>query len=96
MVQEELSGHEVEWEVVESPSEERHADFVVETLEVDVGIVAEPTLPAQNREALDDEVQTNDCGGAPPDGRVTDEVDLPVVFAPKVDTATERWPGRRA
>lgn len=47
MVQKELAGHQIEWEVVEGPAENAHADFIIEALEGDVLVVAEATLPSK-------------------------------------------------
>ena len=92
VVQEELTLHEEEGEVVESPTQDRHADLVVETLENGVAVVVAATLPSQDRESLEDCIEGNRCGRRPPDKRIADEVDLAVVAAPKVDTTAKNWP----
>jgi hypothetical protein len=66
VVQEQLTGHKVEREVVERPSQDRHTNFIVEALEVDVVVVAEATLPAENCETLDGNVEKDHRGGRPP------------------------------
>lgn len=48
MMQEELTGHQVEWEVVEGPAEDRHANFIIEAFEVDIIIVAVASLPSDD------------------------------------------------
>jgi hypothetical protein len=48
VVQEELTGHKVEWEVMEEPSEYSGANLVVETLERNVLVVTTASLPAQD------------------------------------------------
>lgn len=53
MVQEELALHQVEWEIVKGPSQDRSTDFVVETLEDCIIVVLEPSLPAENSNALE-------------------------------------------
>lgn len=96
MVQKQLALHEVKGEVVESPPQHSHADFVVETAESEVLVIATATLPSQNGETLECDVETDRSGAGPPDERISDEVDLAVVFTPEVDTSPEDWPGWRA
>lgn len=62
VVQEELTLHEEEGEVVESPAQDRHANLVVETLEDSVAVVVAATLPPQDRESLEDGVEADSCG----------------------------------
>lgn len=76
MVQEQLTCHKIEWEVVESPSQNTHTNFVVETFESDIGVVTVATLPSKDREALDNGVNSDQYSRAPPDHWVTDQVDL--------------------
>jgi hypothetical protein len=92
VVQEKLTLHEEEGEVVESPAQDRHTDLVVETLEDGVAVVIAAALPPQDRESLEDSVEGDSGGRRPPDKRVTDKVDLAVVAAPEVDTTAENWP----
>lgn len=96
VVQEKLSLHQEEGEVVEGPPENVGADLVVETLEGDVAVILESALPSQNSETLDGDVQHNSQSRAPPNDRVTDEVNLTVVLAPEVDTTTKDRPRLRA
>jgi len=96
VVQEELPSHEVEREVVEGPTQDVGADFVVETFEGDVSIVIAASLPTEDRDTLEDNVDSNGQGGSPPDERVAQEVNLTVVRTPKVDTTEKSWPGRRS
>lgn len=62
MVQEELSRHEVEGEVVESPAKYAGTDFVVEPLEVHVVVVTTAPLPAKNRDSLENNVDNDGHG----------------------------------
>ena len=62
MVQEELTLHEEEGEVVERPTQDRNADLIVETLEDGVAVVVAATLPSQDRESLEDCVKGDSCG----------------------------------
>ena len=81
---------------MERPTQDRHADLVVETLEDGVAVVVAVALPYQDRESLEDGVQGDGCGGRPPNKRVANKVDLAVVAAPEVDTTAENWPRLRA
>lgn len=92
VVQEELSLHEEERKPVESPAKDAGADLVVESLEGHVVVVLVSTLPSQNSQCLESQVHNNRDGRGPPDQRITDQVDLTVVLAPEVDTATKDWP----
>ena len=60
VVEEQLTRHEVEGEVVESPAKKGHADLIIEALEGGVGVVAVATLPSKDRNSLDDHVESND------------------------------------
>ena len=71
MVQEQLALHQVEWEVVECPSQHRSANFVVKALEDRVVVVFESSLPSQNSKALENSKDRDSQGRAPPDDRVT-------------------------
>lgn len=86
----------VEREIVESPCQNHCANFVVETLENNVVVILEASLPSENSETLEDDINRNCQGGCPPDNWVADEVNLAVVLAPEVDAALEDWPGVRA
>lgn len=96
MVQEELTLHQVEGEVVQSPSQDRGSDLVVESLEYDVVVVFVVALPAEDSNALEDGVDNNGKSRAPPDDGVADEVDLAALLAPKVDSALQQRPRVRA
>lgn len=96
VVKEQLAGHEVEREVVESPSQYAATDFVVESLEVDIAVVATASLPAKNRNTLEEKVNANGHRRGPPNEGVSEEVNLTVVFTPEVDTAEHSGPRRRA
>ena len=96
MVQKELSLHEIEWEVMERPSQNGCTDLVVEALEGDAVVVTTRPLPSEDSKSLERDVKCN-CGSrAQPDEWVTDQVDLQVVFTPEVDTAAKDWPRRWA
>lgn len=96
MVKEQLTLHQVEGEVVQSPAEHRGTDFVVESLEGGVLVIATASLPSENSNALEENPDDNGDGGCPPDDRVTKEVDLSVVLTPEVDTALEQRPRLRS
>ena len=96
VVQEELASHEVEWEVVEEPSQDAGTNLIVKALEGNVVVVTTAALPANNGDSLENEVDTNGQGGRPPDQRVSKQVNLAVVLAPEVDTAEESGPRGRA
>lgn len=96
VMQEELTLHQVEREVVEEPAKQRHSNLVVEALERDIAVVLEATLPTNHSEALDSEVCNNRESRRPPNKGVTDEVDLAVVLTPEVDTTLEEGPRWRA
>lgn len=63
MMEEQLALHQVEWEVMEGPAQNRSTDLVVEAFEVDIVVVVEPPLPAENRETFEDRVYTNGSSG---------------------------------
>lgn len=92
VVQEELTLHEIEGEVVQSPAKNRSTQLVVKSLEGWVGIVIAATLPSQDGNALEQNPDDNGNGRRPPDNRVANEVNLSVVLAPEIDTATENGP----
>ena len=96
VVQEKLTLHEVEWEVVECPPKHRGPNLVVKSLENRVVIVLESPLPSQDSKTLERNKYANRQGRAPPDNRVANKVDLTMVFAPEVDATLEDGPGRRS
>lgn len=55
VVQEELTLHEEEGEVVKRPTENGHANLVIEALERVLGVVAAATLPAQDGDGLEED-----------------------------------------
>jgi hypothetical protein len=61
---------------VEGPSKNAHADLVIESLEGDVVVIAETTLPSDDSKTLDGDVEANERSGTPPDRRVTYKVYL--------------------
>jgi hypothetical protein len=61
VVQEELTLHEEEGEVVECPTEHGYTNLVVESLEDGVVVVAAATLPSQDRKGLEDGVEADGC-----------------------------------
>lgn len=86
-MQEKLSLHQVEREVMERPPKYCHTDLEVEAPKVGHGVVFVATLPAEHGERLESEVDSDSSSRGPPNYRIADEVDLTVVFAPKVDSA---------
>jgi hypothetical protein len=61
---------------VESPPKDGHTDLVIKALEGDVVVIAEATLPSNNGETFDCNVEPDKRSGAPPDAWVADEVNL--------------------
>ena len=59
VVQEELTGHQEEWEVVEEPSQNAGTHFIVEALEGGMAVVTTAALPAKNRDTLENQVDAN-------------------------------------
>lgn len=92
VVQEELALHEVEGEIVKSPSKNRCTHFVVETLESGVIVVSKVALPAEDGNTLDENVGDDGSRRRIPDHRVADQVDLTVVLTPEVDTTAQDGP----
>lgn len=59
MVEEQLPSHEIEWEVMKEPSKHTGSNLIIEPLEVDVVVVTAVSLPPNNRDSLEDEINTN-------------------------------------
>ena len=95
MMQEKLSCHEIERKVVQRPAQYGLANFVVKSLEGDIGIVVAASLPSEDSNALEDDICQDREGRRPPDGRISEKVDLTMVFTPEVDTTSQDWPGTR-
>jgi len=93
VMKEELTLHEIEWEVVECPAQHRGADLVIEAFESLVGIVAAAALPPKDSEPLKQNIDDHCSRGTPPNEGVADQVNLGVVLAPEVNTAAEKRPG---
>jgi hypothetical protein len=55
---------------VERPAKNGHTDFIVEALKGDIVVVTETTLPSNNGESLDRNVEADERSGAPPYDRV--------------------------
>lgn len=92
VVQEELSLHEEKWEIMESPSKHCRANLVIETLELDVAVIAVTSLPSEHGQALEKDVKADGGSRAPPDEWISNQINLAVVFAPEVDTTAEHRP----
>lgn len=92
-MQEQLTLHQVEGEVVQSPAEHVGANLIVESLKGGVGIVVAASLPAQDGNALEDNPSKDSHRRRPPDDGVTEEVNLRVGLTPEVDTSAEDGPG---
>lgn len=92
MMQEELTLHKIEGEIVKSPSKNRGSNLIVETLENGVGVIVAAALPAENGDALEKDVDNHGSSSAPPDDGVTQQVNLAVMPAPEVDTAAKDRP----
>lgn len=56
-MQEELTRHQIEWEVMECPSENGLAQFIIEALEIDVFVIAAAALPTDDGDALEENVE---------------------------------------
>lgn len=95
VMQEELALHQIEGEVVESPTQHRRSDLKIESFESCVGVVVAASLPPQDGDALEKGIDGNGQCRAPPNNRIAHEVHLAVVLAPEVDTALQNRPGRR-
>lgn len=70
VMQEQLTRHQEEGEVMEGPSENAHTHFVIEALEGDIIVITEAALPSNDGKTFDRDVKYNDCGSAPPDDGV--------------------------
>ena len=92
MVQEKLSLHQVEGEIMEGPAQYCSANLVVKSLEDRVGVVAAATLPSEHGNSLEEHVDHDGKGTGIPDHGVTNKVDLTVVLAPEVDTTAKDGP----
>lgn len=92
VVEEELTLHQEEREVMKRPTEDRGTDLVVESLKGSIRVVVAAALPSKNSESLEDDPDGNGSARRPPDNRVTKEVDLGVVSTPEVDTSAEDGP----
>jgi len=77
---------------VESPAKNRHAELVVKTTESGVLVITTATLPSQDCKALECNVECDGGSAGPPDKRVSNEVDLTVVFTPEVDASLQYRP----
>ena len=93
MMQEELTLHKVEREIMESPSKNRGSNLIVKSLEDGISVIVAAALPAENSDALEKDIDNNGGSGAPPDDRVTHQVNLAVLPTPEVDTAAKDRPG---
>jgi hypothetical protein len=62
-VQEELTLHEEEGEVVECPTKYGNANLVVEALEDGLAVVVAAALPSQDRKRLEYKVQSDGSSG---------------------------------
>lgn len=71
MMQEELTSHQEEREIVEEPAKNAGANFVVEALESDVVVITEATLPSDDSKCLDGKEQSNEGSRTPPNDRVS-------------------------
>jgi hypothetical protein len=94
---------------MESPAKDAHADLIIEALEGDVVVIAEATLPSDNRQAFDRNVEADERGGTPPNDWIANQVNLTLLristwikfiaegtnrmLPPEIDTALQEWPG---
>lgn len=92
MMQEELTLHKVEGEIMKSPSEDRGSDFVIKAFEDGIGVIIAAALPAENSNALEKDVDNNSSSSAPPNDGVAHQVNLAMLPAPEVDTTAEDRP----
>lgn len=67
---------------MERPTEDAHANFVVETLECNVVIITEATLPSKHSKTLDGDVEPDEGGRAPPYDGISYKINLTIMFAP--------------
>ena len=77
---------------MQGPAKNRSTDFVVETSERQIGMVVATPLPTKNSQSLDENVETNSRSRCPPNNGITNEIDLTMVFAPKVDATAKDGP----
>lgn len=97
VVQEELSSHEVRGEVVQSPSKKEGGELDVVSSQIRSACkVVVSALESQQIDGLPQEEDTNREGSQPPDGSVTEKIDLSVILNPEVDTSLEEGPGLRS
>lgn len=92
VVQEKLTLHQEEGEVMQGPAQDGGTNLIIETLECAASVVIASALPSENGNTLEDDPNRNDGRARPPDERVANEVDLHVVLAPEVDTTTKDRP----
>lgn len=88
VMEEELTAHEEEREVVQCPSQDGSTELIVESLEGGIGIIIAAALPSQDGNGLEDNPDDDGNRRGPPDNGIANQVDLRVVLAPKVDAAS--------
>ena len=96
VMQEELTLHKIEGEVVEGPTEDGGSNLVIEALEDGVSVIIAAALPAENSDALEKNIDNNSSSSAPPNDGVAHQVNLAVLPTPEVNTAAEDRPSLRA
>ena len=62
VMEEKLASHEVEWEVMECPSDDAGANFVIESLDVVVAVITAVSLPPKGSNSLEENVNGNRRG----------------------------------
>jgi len=96
VMEEELTLHQVEGKVVQSPAQNRCTDLIVEAFEGSVGIVVAAALPSKDSNGLEDNPDGHSDAGRPPDDGVTKKINLGMLSSPEVNTTAEDRPGLRA
>ena len=92
MVEEQLTAHEIEREVMQCPTHDEETSHLVVFDDGGMVEILVSTLLTEDEEDADDKVRGNACSAHPPGERISDEIDVSVLLDPKVDTATESRP----
>lgn len=94
MMNEELTAHQEERNIMNSPNEEEESCVVPETVADGIRNWVHSTAPRQEIGTEDTNVDGEGNGAGPPADDVTNEVDLllRVIVSPEADTSEEEWP----
>jgi hypothetical protein len=92
MVQEQLAAHEVKREIMKRPSHHEESDHLIIFYHSGMMEIFISAFLPEDEEGAGDEIGCDAGGAHPPCERISDEVDVSVVFDPEVDTPTEGRP----